>query len=66
MAQDTTIVLAKLYTATTTDRNMFNELTKTIANKSSQITTLTENLLEATEAVDNLKIEIVTIKHSNG
>ena len=44
MAQDTTTALANLATATTTNINTFNELTKKIADQSSQITTLTNKL----------------------
>ena len=48
MAQDTTTALENLATATTTDRNTFNELTKKIADKSYQISNLTDKLLTAT------------------
>ena len=53
-------------TATTTDINMFNELIKTIADKSYEISNLTNKLLTATDAAAKLKTEIATIKRSNG
>ena len=66
MAQDTTTNLENLATATTTDRNTFNELMKTIADKFYQISTLTKKLLTETEAAAKLKTEIAAIKRSNG
>ena len=54
MAQDTTSALENLATSTTTDRNTFNNLTKTIDNQSYQITTLTKKLFAATEAAFKL------------
>ena len=48
MAQETTTALENLATATTTDRNTFNELMKKIANKSYQISNVTDKLLTAT------------------
>ena len=66
MVQDTTTALDNLATATTTNRNKSNNLTKTIADQSSQITTLTNKLLAATEAAVKLNNEIATIKISNG
>ena len=65
MAQDRTTDLANLATATTTDINRFNELTKTVANQSSQNITLKKKFLAATLATSKLKNEIVTIKSSN-
>ena len=64
MAQDTTTALENLSTATTTNRNTFNELTKTIANQSSQIITLKNKLLLATEAASKPKTEIAVINLS--
>ena len=61
MAQYTTTALENLATTTTTDRSTFNELTKTIADKSYQNTTLSKKLLIETEALAKLKTEIATI-----
>ena len=55
-----------LSTTTITDRNIFKILTKTIADQYSQITTLTNKLLAATEAAAKLKTEIATINRYNG
>ena len=66
MVQDTTTALDNLATATTTNRNKPNNLTKKIADQSSQITTLTNKLLAATEAAAKLKNELATIKRYNG
>ena len=63
MAQYTTTALENLATTTTTDRSTFNELTKTIADKSYQNTTLSKKLLIETEALAKLKTEIATINH---
>ena len=65
MAQDRTTDLANLATATTTNINRFNELTKTVANQSSQNISLKKEFLAATLATSKLKNEIVTIKSSN-
>ena len=45
MQQDTTTALANLASATQTDRNAFATLTKTIADQSAQIATLTTQLV---------------------
>ena len=66
MVQDMTTALENLATTTIIDRNTFNEVTKTIADQSSQITTIINKLLAATESATKLKTEIATIKRSNG
>ena len=58
MAQYTATDLANLAIASTTNRNTFNKLTKTISDKYSQITTLTNKLLAANKVSEKLKTEI--------
>ena len=65
MEQDTTIALENLATATTTNRNTLNDLRNTISDQSPQITTLTKNLIAATEAAAKLRTKLATIKRSN-
>ena len=66
MAQDTTTDMENLATDATTDRNTFNDSTRTISDQYSQITTLTNKLLSANESAEKLKTGIMTINSSNG
>ena len=66
MEKHTTTAMEILATENITNRDTIDDLTKTIADRSPQITTLTNNLLAATEAAAKLKSELATVKRSNG
>ena len=65
MARDTTTTLVNFATATTTDRNTFNKLTKMISNQSSRITNPTNKFLLEKEVAEKFKTKIASIKKYN-
>ena len=66
MQQDTTTALANLASATQTDRNAFATLTKTIADQSAQISTLTAQLISLGQELARLNWKASANQNHNG